>query len=141
MKTSATSFASPLFFTAALAFCFAASAADAPKTMVSSTIQVLDTDSDGTVDLAEAQKAAEAKFATLDVDKDGTLDAKELSKLGVSNKAFAAADPDHDKTLDKTEYLNLVATRFQAADTDHDGTLSSAEFQTRAGRSLLALIK
>jgi Ca2+-binding EF-hand superfamily protein len=141
MKTSPTSFASPWLLAAALAACFTASAADAPKTPVNSTIALLDTDSDGTVDLAEAQKAAEAKFAMLDVDKDGTLDAKELSKVAVSNKAFAAADPDHDKTLDKAEYLNLVATRFQAADKDHDGTLSAAEFQTRAGRALLALIK
>jgi len=37
-----------------------------------------DTDHDGTLDLAEVNKAAAAEFDKLDVDHDGTLDMKEL---------------------------------------------------------------
>jgi hypothetical protein len=42
-------------------------------------IKMLDTDNDGTVDLAEAKKAASALFDRLERDKDGTLDKKELA--------------------------------------------------------------
>ena len=37
-------------------------------------VQMFDTDSDGTLDLAEVKKAASAVFAKLDRDHDGTLD-------------------------------------------------------------------
>ena len=43
-----------------------------------SLVAKFDTDNDGTVDLAEAKKAASALFEKLDTDKDGTLDIKEL---------------------------------------------------------------
>ena len=36
-------------------------------------IKMFDTDNDGTIDLAEAKKAASALFARLDRDHDGTL--------------------------------------------------------------------
>src|SRR5712671_2954423 len=67
-------------------------------------IGMLDTDNDGTVDLAEAKKAASALFDKLDRDHDGTLDRRELAGR-LSAKEFAAADPDHDGTLTKDEYL------------------------------------
>jgi hypothetical protein len=98
-----------------------------------------DTDNDGTVDLAEAKKAASSLFDRLDTDKDGTLDIKELHGR-LSRKAFAAADPDHDGTLTKDEYLALVERRFKAADPDHDGTVSAAEFRTPAGHALARLL-
>src|SRR3974390_1194242 len=69
-----------------------------------SPVARFDTDNDGTVDLAEAKKAAGDLFDKLDSDKDGTLDIKEL-KGRLSRKDFAAADPDKDKTLTKDEYL------------------------------------
>ncbi len=72
-----------------------------------------DTDNDGTVDLAEAKKAAGALFDKLDTDKDGTLDIKELQGR-MSHKEFAAADPDHDKTLTKEEYLDRRRTAVQS---------------------------
>jgi Ca2+-binding EF-hand superfamily protein len=53
---------------------------------------MFDTDNDGTVDLAEAKKAASAVFDKLDRDKDGTLDKAEL-KGRLSAKELAAADP------------------------------------------------
>jgi Ca2+-binding EF-hand superfamily protein len=42
-------------------------------------LQQWDADHDGTLDLAEAKKAAAAKFDALDRDHDGTLDKKELN--------------------------------------------------------------
>jgi Ca2+-binding EF-hand superfamily protein len=89
----------------------------------------LDTDADGTVDLAEAKKAAEALFDKLDRDHDGTLDAKELrGRLSKGN--FEAADPDKDGTISKEEYLVLVERRFKVADRDGDGTLTAKELHT-----------
>jgi hypothetical protein len=78
-------------------------------------IRLLDTDNDGTVDLAEARKAASALFDKLERDKDGTLDKHELARR-LSAKELAAADPDHDGTLTKDEYLAVVEERFRAAD-------------------------
>ena len=106
----------------------------------SSAIQMIDTDNDGTVDLAEAKKAASAIFDKLDRDRDGTLDKRELAGR-LTAKELDAADPDHDGTLTKDEYLALVEQRFSAADPDHDGTLDAKEFKTQAGRTLLRLLK
>ena len=103
-------------------------------------IRLLDTDNDGTVDLAEAKAAASAMFDRLERDKDGTLDKHELSRR-LSAKELAAADPDHDGTLTKDEYLAVVEQRFAAADPDHDGTLDAKELNSSAGRALLRLVK
>ena len=105
-----------------------------------SLIRLLDTDNDGTVDLAEAKAAASAMFDRLERDKDGTLDKHELSRR-LSAKELAAADPDHDGTLTKEEYLAVVEQRFSAADPDHDGTLDAKELNSTAGRALLRLLK
>jgi hypothetical protein len=43
-------------------------------------IAMWDQDHDGTLDLAEINKAAAAEFDKLDVDHDGTLDMKELGQ-------------------------------------------------------------
>ena len=106
----------------------------------STPVQMLDTDNDGTVDLAEAKKAASALFDRLEGDHDGTLDKRELARR-LSPKELAAADPDHDGTLTKDEYLALVEQRFRAADPDHDGTLDAKELDSPAGRALLRLLK
>jgi hypothetical protein len=105
-----------------------------------SLIRQLDTDHDGTVDLAEAKSAASASFDKLERDKDGTLDKRELARR-LSAKELAAADPDHDGTLTKDEYLALVEQRFNATDRDHDGTLDAKELNSRAGQALLRLLK
>ncbi len=104
-----------------------------------SQIAKFDTDKDGTVDLAEARKAAGDLFDKLDRDKDGTLDTKELQGR-LSRKDLAAADPDNDKTLTKDEYLAAVEKRFKAADPDNDGTISAAEFRTASGQALARLL-
>jgi Ca2+-binding EF-hand superfamily protein len=99
-----------------------------------------DSDHDGTLDLAEVNKAADAEFNKLDVDHDGTLDPKELGSR-VTKAEFQAADKDHDGTLDKTEYESIVAARFHAADTDKDGTIDAKELRTTAGRRLSELLR
>ncbi len=100
------------------------------KSRHSNWIRMFDTDNDGTVDLAEAKKAASALFDKLDRDHDGTLDKRELARR-LTPKEFAAADPDHDGTLTKDEYLAVVEQRFTAADPDHDGTLDAKELNTK----------
>jgi hypothetical protein len=67
----------------------------------------LDTDADGTVDLAEAKKAAETLFDKLDHDHDDPLDAKELRRR-LTKGVLTAADLDKDGTLSKDEYLAVV---------------------------------
>jgi Ca2+-binding EF-hand superfamily protein len=106
----------------------------------SAAIQMLDTDNDGTLDLAEAKKAASALFARLDRDHDGTLDMRELAGR-LSARELAAADPDHDGTLTADEYLAVVEQRFKAANPDNDGTLDGKELNTSAGRALLRLLR
>jgi Ca2+-binding EF-hand superfamily protein len=103
-------------------------------------IRMLDTDSDGTVDLAEAKKAASALFDRLDPDHDGTLDKRELAGR-LSAKELAAADPDRDGTLTKDEYLAVVEQRFNAANPDKDGTLDAKELNSAAGKALLRLLR
>jgi hypothetical protein len=103
-------------------------------------IRMLDTDNDGTVDLAEAKKAASALFDRLDPDHDGTLDKHELAGR-LSAKELAAADPDRDGTLTKDEYLAVVEQRFNAANPDKDGTLDAKELNSAAGKALLRLLR
>jgi Ca2+-binding EF-hand superfamily protein len=103
-------------------------------------IRMFDMDNDGTVDLAEAKKAASALFDRLDPDRDGTLDKRELAGR-LSAKELAAADPDHDGTLTKDEYLAVVEQRFNAANPDKDGTLDAREMSSAAGKALLRLLR
>ena len=103
-------------------------------------LQALDTDHDGTVDLAEAKAAASKLFDKLDRDRDGTLDRRELRGRMVS-KEFAAADGDRDGTVDKNEYLAFVEKSFKAADRDDDGTLDAKELSSPRGRMLLRLLR
>jgi Ca2+-binding EF-hand superfamily protein len=110
------------------------------KTRHANLIRMLDTDNDGTVDLAEAKAAASKLFDRLEHDKDGTLDKHELARR-LSAKELAAADPDHDGTLTKDEYLAVVEQRFGAADPDHDGTLDAKELNSSAGKALLRLLR
>jgi len=103
-------------------------------------IKTFDTDSDGTLYLAEVKKAASALFAKLDPDHDGTRDRRELAGR-LSARELAAADPDHDGTLTLDEYLAVVEKRFNAANPDGDGTLDAKELRTPAGRALLRLLR
>ncbi len=110
------------------------------KSRQSNWIRMLDSDNDGTVDFAEAKKAASALFDKLDSDHDGTLDKRELANR-LTRKELAAADPDRDGTLTKDEYLAAVEQRFGAANPDGDGTLDARELNSKAGQALLRLLK
>jgi len=103
-------------------------------------IKSLDSDNDGTLDLAEVKATASALFDRLDKDRDGTLTINELQGR-LSRKEFKDANPDNDGTLDKNEYLALVEKRFKAVNPDNDGTIDAKELATQAGRALLRLIK
>lgn len=103
------------------------------------SVRMLDTDNDGTLDLAEVKKAASALFTRLDRDHEGTLDRRELGGR-LSARELAAADSDHDGTLTLDEYLAVVEQRFHAADPDGDGTLDAKELNSRAGRALLRVL-
>ncbi len=108
---------------------------------VADKMKAWDPDKDGTLDMAEANKAAEARFDSLEKDNDGTLDKKEISAAKVDKKTFKKVDPDNDGTISKEEFLSIVKTRFEAADADHDGTVSAAELKTKAGKALVKLLK
>jgi Ca2+-binding EF-hand superfamily protein len=112
----------------------------AARSKSSTPVGQFDADNDGTVDLAEAKKAAADLFDKLDTDNEGTLSLKELHGR-VSHGDLVSADPDHDQTLTKDEYLAVVERRFKAADTDNDGTLSSWELHSLAGRALVRLLR
>ncbi|KAF2990901.1 EF-hand domain-containing protein [Methylocystis sp. MJC1] len=100
----------------------------------------LDTDKDGTVDVNEANKSAEALFTKLDKDNDGTIEPKELQGR-LSKKEFKAADPDNDGTLSKDEYLAVVGKLFKDADGDNEGTLDDKEFASKQGKALLRVVR
>ena len=106
---------------------------------VSNFIVKWDPDHDGTLNMAEINKAADALFDKLDVDHDGTLDMKELAGR-ITKSEFDAADKDHDGTLDKSEYETIVAQRFRAANRDNDTTIEANELRTPAGKELLKLL-
>ena len=99
-----------------------------------------DPDKDGTMDLAEAQKAAGTVFDKIEHDADKTVDAKEAEGR-LTKKELEAADQDNDGTLTKDEYLALVAKRFSAADPDKEGKIDCKELSTPEGEALLKLIK
>ena len=105
-----------------------------------SPISALDKDHDGSLDLAEVKDAAGAVFDKLEKDHDSTLDRREVGGR-VATGEFKEADPDNDATLTKDEYFALVEKLFNEADADKNGTLSAAELHSKAGRSLLRLIR
>ena len=98
-----------------------------------------DKDSDKTLDWAEVQTAASARFDSLNKDADTTLDNQELKGI-VGEAAFKAADSDHDGTLSKAEYLALVNRLFKQADANHDGTLEAQELGSKTGHRPKLLI-
>ncbi|MEF3367568.1 EF-hand domain-containing protein [Methylocystis sp. 9N] len=118
------------------AACLIAAPAAPALAKQASPIATLDKDNDGTVDLNEINKSAEALFVVLETDSDGTLDQKEVGKH-ISKKDFAAADPDKSGTLSKDEYLVYVTGLFKEADPDNDGTLDEKEIKSKKGKALL----
>jgi HAMP domain-containing protein len=108
----------------------------APLSAASTTMDALDPDRDGTIDMAEALSAAGKVFNRLNPDNDGTLDAHELA-----GRLNPARDPDKDGTIDADEYMAIVIARFKRANPDNDGTIDDRELHSPAGQALLRLIK
>jgi hypothetical protein len=115
-----------------------------PQTFAASrsagSLQLLDADHDGTVDLSETRAAASDLFDRLDRDHDGTLDRREL-KGRLSAKELSAEDGDRDGTLTKDEYLAIIEKRFKAANRDSDDTLDANELSSRSGQALQRLVR
>ena len=96
-------------------------------------LKVIDTDNDGTIDLAEAKKAGMAIFKATDKDNDGTIDAKE-------GAAMMPADTDKDGTIDQAEYTKMIEAAFKKADPDNEGTVDQKELASPAAADLRAMI-
>lgn len=119
-------------------FAFAAVAFGAPvyaqAADSSASVTMVDTDKDGTIDMAEAKTAAMKHFKAADTDHDGTLDTKEAG-MDVSD-----VDGDKDGTLDEAEYAKALDATFKAADADKDGSVDAKELETPAGQKLSAMM-
>jgi hypothetical protein len=74
-----------------------------------------------------------------DPDHDGTLDMPEINKA--ADALFDKLDVDRDGTLDESEYESIVARRFHAANRDNDTTIEANELRTPAGKELLKLLE
>ena len=109
-------------------------------------IKMIDTDKDGTIDLAEAKTAAAAVFIKLDVGHDGIVGAKDLAGRMVTLEQLSQGPNPwmfwKTRTrYTKDQYLVLVETWFVAADVNDDGTVDAKELQTAAGQQLLKLLQ
>jgi hypothetical protein len=113
------------------------------QTSGAEAVKMLDTDNDGTVDLAECKTAGAATFEKLDADKSTTLDQEELGGRAVVGLVEAPIRRMFFQTRpSKNDYLAAIARQFDLADSpDHDGKLDPKEFETDDGRRLLNLLR
>ena len=113
---------------------------------VTDAIKMIDTDKDGSIDLAEAKTAAAAVFTKLDTGHDGIVGAKDLAGRMVTLEQLSQGPNPwmfwKTRTrYTKDQYLVLVETWFVAADVNDDGTVDAKELQTAAGQQLLKLLQ
>ncbi len=73
---------------AAIGLCAVPVVPGVAATSAADVVKSLDTDGDGTLDLAEIQKAAAVRFDALDPDHDGTIDKKEAAKAHITAAEF-----------------------------------------------------
>jgi Ca2+-binding EF-hand superfamily protein len=134
---------------AALAFATTVSLAPTARAQSASAkewLQLMDTDSDGTVTKTEYLAYMDKQFDKLDTDHDGTLDVKELKalrglpatdtegkiepgKTPSAKQMLLKMDPDKDGTVSKDEFNTYAGAEFDKLDGDHDGTLDAKELQ------------
>ena len=113
---------------------------------VTDAIKIIDTDKDGTIDLAEVKAAAAAMFIKLDTGHDGIVGAKDLAGRMVTTEQLSQGPNPWMfwKTrvrYTKDQYLVLAETWFVAADVNDDGTVDAKELETAAGQQLLKLLQ
>jgi hypothetical protein len=112
------------------------------QTSGADAIKTLDTDNDGTVDLAECKAAGAATFARLDADGSATLDQQELGDRAVVGiiegpirRMFFETRPSKD------DFLRMLTKQFDLADyPDHEGKLDAKELDSPEGQKLLKLL-
>jgi EF hand len=109
-------------------------------------IKMIDTDKDGTIDLAEVKAAAAAVFLKIDRGHDGIVGAQDLAGRMVTVEQLSQGPNPwmfwRTRTrYTKDQYLVLAETWFVAVDANNDGTVDAKELQTAAGQQLLKLLQ
>jgi EF hand len=104
-------------------------------------VKMLDTDNDGTLDLAECKAAGAATFDKLDADKSATLDQGELG----DRATITIVSSPHGRMFfqtrpSKDDYVGFIVKQFERADPDHEGKLDAKELETEEGQSLVKLL-
>lgn len=95
--------------------------------------QPMDPWGDDTVSRADAQKAAEERFAAADTDHDGVISEDERSARrgdghrGPGGGGMRRADKDGDGRITREEFLAAQLERFDSQDADKDSQLTRAE--------------
>ena len=111
-------------------------------------IEMLDTDGDGALSLAEIQAAPEARFAAADADGDGSLSLEELTAMveaQIAERAVRGAehmldrlDANEDGVLTADELQprggDRIERMFERLDADEDGILTAEELEAAKER-------
>lgn len=104
-------------------------------------LNAIDPDSDGSMTLGEALRAAKRKFRRVNIDGDRTLEGRELAAV-MPAKAVPAADTIRKNgKISRLEYLIFVKRAFRFANTDNDRTIECDELLSKRGRPLYRLLK
>jgi EF hand len=113
------------------------------QTSGADAVKMLDTDHDGTLDLAECKAAAEATFDKLDADKSATLDQQELGDRATITIVPASQHGFmfFETRPSKADYIGFVVKRFDVVDPDHEGKIDAKELDTPAGQALVKLLQ
>ena len=111
-----------------------------PEEAQADPMRAFDVNKDGKLELAEVKSAAAARFDELNPDGDDALDEREAAPV-LPGEAFRAADTDKNGTVSKAEYLAYVEGMFVAANPDKDGSLERAEVDSKAGQSLMKMLR
>ncbi len=93
-----------------------------PKSMYQGQMQMLDSNSDGSVSRAEYESFMSKAFANLDKNKDGVLQPDEVVKV-LSAQQFALTDTNGNGSITQSEFMKKVLADFAAADRSRDGSL------------------
>lgn len=87
----------------------------------------LDTDGNGSVSRAEAERGRAAMFARLDANRDGALSEAERASGGRSAQALSRADSNGDGAISRAEAMAAPYRMFDRLDGNDDNTVSEAE--------------
>ncbi len=112
------------------------------QTSGADAVKTLDTDNDGTLDLAECKAAGAAMFDKLDADKSTTLDQQELGdRATITMVATPQGRMLFQTRPSKDDYVGFIVKQFDRADPNHEGTLDAKELETEEGQALVKLLQ